>query len=85
MSSSVNAEEPRTSFPLIKEELKKQIPRISLLVAHRLSTILAADRILVIDQGRIVETGSREELLTLRGLFHDLYKAQSFDLPEIAL
>ncbi|MDE0632496.1 MAG: ABC transporter ATP-binding protein [Caldilineaceae bacterium] len=33
MSSSVNAEEPRTSFPLIKEELKKQIPRITLLVA----------------------------------------------------
>ncbi len=59
--------------------------RTAIVVAHRLSTILAADRILVIDQGRIVETGSREELLTLRGLFHDLYKAQSFDLPEIAL
>ena len=33
MSSSFNAEEPKTSFPLIKEELKKQIPRITLLVA----------------------------------------------------
>lgn len=59
--------------------------RTAIVVAHRLSTILNADRVLVIDQGRIVETGSRDELLTLRGLFHDLYKAQSFDLPAIAL
>jgi len=59
--------------------------RTAIVVAHRLSTILNADRVLVIDQGRIVETGSRDELLTRRGLFHDLYKAQSFDLPGIAL
>ena len=59
--------------------------RTAIVVAHRLSTILNADRILVIDQGRIVETGGRDELLTRRGLFYDLYKAQSFDLPAIAL
>ena len=59
--------------------------RTAIVVAHRLSTILNADRILVIDQGRIVETGSRDKLLTRRGLFYDLYKAQSFDLPAIAL
>ena len=59
--------------------------RTAIVVAHRLSTILNADRILVIDQGRIVETGSRNELLKLGGLFSDLYKAQSFDLPAIAL
>ena len=59
--------------------------RTAIVVAHRLSTILNADRILVVDQGRIVETGSRTELLKLGGLFSDLYKAQSFDLPAIAL
>ena len=59
--------------------------RTAIVVAHRLSTILNADRILVVDRGRIVETGSRTELLKLRGLFSDLYKAQSFDLPAIAL
>lgn len=85
MSASIHPEAPKAAFPLIKEELKKQIPRISLLVAHRLSTIRNADRILVIDQGRIVETGNQDELLSRGGLFADLYKAQSFDLPAIAL
>ena len=64
---------------------KARSGRTAVVVAHRLSTILNADKILVIDQGRIVETGSRDELLTRRGLFHDLYKAQSFDLPAFAL
>ena len=64
---------------------KARAGRTAIVVAHRLSTILNADRVLVIDQGRIVETGSRAELLTRGGLFYDLYKAQSFDLPGIAL
>ena len=54
-------------------------------VAHRLTTILKADRILVIDRVRIVEMGSPAELLARPGLFFDLYQAQSFDLHRIAL
>ena len=41
--------------------------RIAFVIAHRLSTIRAADRILVIDGGRIVEAGSHDELLALHG------------------
>ena len=59
--------------------------RTAIVVAHRLSTIFNADRILVIDEGRIAEMGSCSELLRRGGLFSDLYKAQSFDLPAIAL
>ena len=51
--------------------------RTSFVIAHRLSTIRAADRILVIDAGRIVEQGSHTELLTHRGRYYDLYTEQS--------
>jgi|TARA_Y100000310_G_scaffold285512_1_gene309014 ATP-binding cassette subfamily B protein len=50
--------------------------RIAFVIAHRLSTIRAADRILVIDDGRIVEQGSHEELLKLQGHYYDLYRRQ---------
>ena len=60
---------------------KARAGRTAIVVAHRLTTILNADRILVIDQGRIVEMGSRTELLARQGLFSDLYQAQSLE-PE---
>ncbi len=51
--------------------------RISLIIAHRLSTIRNADRILVIEQGRIAEIGSHETLLALQGRYSKLYRQQS--------
>jgi ATP-binding cassette subfamily B protein len=50
--------------------------RISFVIAHRLSTIKAADRILVIDAGRIVEQGTHHALLARRGRYHELYTNQ---------
>jgi ATP-binding cassette subfamily B protein len=51
--------------------------RTSFVIAHRLSTIRAADRILVIEHGRIVEEGSHRELMEGQGRYHDLYTQQS--------
>lgn len=50
--------------------------RTSLIIAHRLSTIQDADVIVVMDKGRVVETGSHEELLQKRGAYYSLYMAQ---------
>ena len=50
--------------------------RTSLVIAHRLSTVLAADKILVIERGRIVEQGRHEQLLALDGLYASLYHTQ---------
>ncbi|MEO2093281.1 MAG: ABC transporter ATP-binding protein [bacterium] len=51
--------------------------RTSFVIAHRLSTIRSADRILVIENGRITESGKHKELLDLGGHYHELYTSQS--------
>ncbi len=50
--------------------------RTSIIIAHRLSTIRDADWIVVMDQGRIVESGSHETLLEKKGRYYDLYRTQ---------
>ncbi len=57
--------------------------RTCFIIAHRLSTITGADCILVMDKGRIVESGTHEELLAKRGTYYELYHAQ-FDHPRDA-
>ena len=53
--------------------------RTNLIVAHRLSTIRNCDRIIVIGNGRIVESGTHEELIDRKGLYHRLYELQYKD------
>ena len=50
--------------------------RTSLVIAHRLSTIRRADQILVVDDGRIVESGTHDQLLARNGRYADLYRTQ---------
>ncbi|WP_308123557.1 ABC transporter ATP-binding protein [Modestobacter marinus] len=57
--------------------------RTSLVIAHRLSTIRGADQILVVDDGRIVERGTHDELLAAGGHYADLYRTQ-FAPAEVA-
>jgi ABC-type multidrug transport system fused ATPase/permease subunit len=52
------------------------VGRTVVIVAHRLSTVRAVDRIHVLDEGRIVEAGTHDELMVLGGLYHHLYASQ---------
>jgi ATP-binding cassette subfamily B protein len=58
--------------------------RTTVVIAHRLSTVLKADQILVLDGGRVVERGRHEELLALGGLYAQLYREQFEDATRAA-
>lgn len=73
-TSSVDTETERLIQHALLELLEG---RTSFVIAHRLSTIRAADRILVIEKGRVVEQGTHDTLLRERGHYHDLYAEQT--------
>ena len=56
---------------------------ITILVAHRLSTILHADRIYVLERGKIVEIGTHTELLQKGGLYRALAREQGLDAEKV--
>ncbi|MBR2957127.1 MAG: hypothetical protein IKC20_02640, partial [Clostridia bacterium] len=51
--------------------------RTTFMIAHRLSTLRKANRILVVDKGRIIENGSHDELMALKGKYYKLIQIQS--------
>ena len=50
--------------------------RTTLVIAHRLATIRAADKIVVMEQGRVVDEGTHDDLISRGGLYADLYRLQ---------
>lgn len=72
-TSSIDSE----SEALIQRAIDKLISgRTSIIIAHRLSTIRKADKILVLDKGEIIETGTHDQLLQKRGFYYQLHKMQ---------
>ena len=62
---------------VVQEALNRlMVGRTSIIIAHRLSTIKNADRILVLDKGKLVEDGTHEELMEKNGLYAHLYQIQ---------
>jgi len=73
-TSSVDNE---TEAALQRSLRRLQEGRTSFIIAHRLSTLRDADRIVVIDGGKIIEDGTHSELVTLKGLYADLWSVQT--------
>jgi ABC-type multidrug transport system fused ATPase/permease subunit len=74
-----------TSTELVVQEAIQRIARgrTTIIIAHRLSTIRDADRIIVLENGHIVEEGNHEELIEKRGVYHKLYSL-GFETEAVA-
>ena len=88
LDEATSSIDTRTEKTIQQAMLRLMEGRTSFIIAHRLSTIREADKILVIDDGEIIEQGSHRALLDGKGFYHDLYVAQfkgHLDLvPELA-
>ncbi len=80
--SAVDTNTEEEILSQLKEFMKE---RTSIIISHRISTVKSADKIFVIDQGRIVEEGTHEELIELKGIYADIHFKQQLEdeLQEI--
>jgi len=76
LDEATSSVDTRTEKHIQEAMLRLMEGRTSFVIAHRLSTIREADNILVINGGRIIERGTHDELLSLRGFYHNLYMGQ---------
>jgi subfamily B ATP-binding cassette protein MsbA len=78
-TSALDSESER----LVQEALEQLMKgRTTFVIAHRLTTIQRADRILVLNKGRLVETGTHAELMDHKGLYQYLYTLRLIELPS---
>ncbi|MDH3215722.1 MAG: ABC transporter ATP-binding protein/permease [Candidatus Krumholzibacteria bacterium] len=71
--SSVDTDTEERILRSLRDEMKQ---RTSILISHRISTVREADRILVLNEGKLVEAGTHQELIASRGLYADMYDKQ---------
>jgi len=76
LDEATSSVDTRTEVRIQEAMLRLMEGRTSFVIAHRLSTIRDADKILVINDGRIIERGTHNELLAQRGFYHNLYVSQ---------
>lgn len=76
LDEATSSVDTRTGIRIQAAMLRLMAGRTSFVIAHRLSTIREADKILVVNDGHIVERGTHDELLAQGGFYHNLYLSQ---------
>jgi len=77
LDEATSAVDNETEAAIQRSLLRVSADRTTIVIAHRLSTVRHADRILVLDEGRVVEDGTHEDLLALEGRYHRLWSVQT--------
>ncbi len=76
LDDSMSAVDTKTEEEILRELKKIMLGRTSILITHRISTVMAANNIVVLSQGEIKEEGTHNELISQKGLYFDIYQKQ---------
>lgn len=76
LDDSLSAVDTKTEEAILNRLKDFMKDRTSIIISHRISTIKEADQIIILDDGRIIEQGTHEELLALKGDYYELYQKQ---------
>jgi len=79
LDDSLSAVDTNTEETILSNLRKYMKNRTTIIVSHRISTIKNADEIIVLDNGEIVERGTHEELIKLKGLYNSIYEKQQLE------
>ncbi|MEL7354853.1 MAG: ABC transporter ATP-binding protein, partial [Cyanobacteria bacterium J06560_5] len=77
LDEPTSAMDPKAEYEVFKRFRELIEDQAAILITHRLSTVKMADRIYVMDQGRIVESGTHNQLMNERGLYANLFETQA--------
>ena len=76
LDDSLSAVDTKTEKKLLDHMIELRKERTTIIIAHRISSLQHSDKIIVLDEGKIIESGSHYELLKKKGLYWDLYQKQ---------
>jgi ATP-binding cassette subfamily B protein len=76
LDEATSSVDSRTEMYIQEALLRLMEGRTAFVIAHRLSTIRSADQVLVVNDHRVIERGTHEQLLAQRGFYHGLYMSQ---------
>ena len=73
-TASVDA---RSEYEIFKNIIKKQENKTTVIISHRFSTVRKAEKIIVLDRGKIVESGTHDDLIARGGIYKEMFELQA--------
>jgi ATP-binding cassette subfamily B multidrug efflux pump len=83
LDDCLSAVDTRTEEEILQNLGQIMLGKTNIIIAHRISTIKNADKILVMDKGEIIEQGNHEYLMAQRGTYFELYEKQLLEEEEV--